>query len=142
MLPIGGGRLFPTDEAARKRWIDERTVKSDLTPSRIEALLGRYGTTADAVIAHIALAGEAMLPHVDGYSDAEIDWIARTEMIEHLADIVMRRTVLAITGRLSAAALEEISVVAARALNWDETRRAEEVEAVKVQLQTFNRVPL
>jgi glycerol-3-phosphate dehydrogenase len=89
---------------------------------------------------HIAQAGgETMLAHVDDYSDAEIEWIASNEMIKHLADIVMRRTTLAIEGRLSTASLEEVSAVAAKALNWDEARRREEVSAVTEQLQNFNR---
>jgi glycerol-3-phosphate dehydrogenase len=140
LLAIGGGRHFPTDAAARKQWIDKRIIRAGLTAARVETLLGRYGTTADAVLAHIAQAGgETMLAHVDDYSDAEIEWIASNEMIKHLADIVMRRTTLAIEGRLSTASLEEVSAVAAKALNWDEARRREEVSAVTGQLQNFNR---
>src|SRR5690606_24214483 len=59
MLPIGGGRGFPTDEAARRAWITERSTKSGLPAARIEALLARYGTTADAVLAHIHESGDA-----------------------------------------------------------------------------------
>lgn len=143
MLPIGGGREFPVDEGGRKRWISDRATSTGLAASRIEQLLGRYGTTADAVIAHIRSAGgETALAHVKDYSNAEIDWIARREMVERLADIVMRRTTLAIEGRLTCAALDEISTVAANALNWNEARRAEEVAAVKAQLQNFHRARL
>jgi glycerol-3-phosphate dehydrogenase len=143
MLPIGGGRGFPPDKAARKRWIDERAAGTGLAGDRIGVLLDRYGTTADAVIGHIAQAGgETMLAHVEGVSRDEIDWIARSEMVEHLADIVMRRTTLAIEGRLSAAGLEEISAVVANALDWDDARRAREVAAVRAQLSGFNRVRL
>lgn len=143
MLAIGAGRGFPPDDAARKRWVDVRAAKSRLSTSRIEALLGRYGTTADAVIAHImGMGGEAVLNHVEGYTDMEIDWIARNEMVENLADIVMRRTTLAIEGRLSAAALDEISGVAAAALGWGEARRKAEVNEVATRLAAFNRVRL
>jgi glycerol-3-phosphate dehydrogenase len=143
MLAIGGGRDFPSGEAARRQWVDARAAKSGLDPARVDVLLGRYGTTADAVIAGIPEAGgEIALAHMDGYSNIEIDWIARHEMVEHLADIVMRRTTLAIEGRLSAAALEEISRVAGAALNWDEARRQSEVAEVAGQLRDFNRVHL
>ena len=37
----------------------------------------------------------------------------------HLADIVMRRTTLAITGALTARDLDAIAAVAAAALGWD-----------------------
>lgn len=142
MLPIGGGRGFPTDEAARRAWITERSTKSGLPAARIEALLARYGTTADAVLAHIHESDDAPLADVEGYGRAEIDWIVRNEMIEHLADIVMRRTTLAIEGRLTAAGLEEISAVAAAVLGWDDGRRMQELAAVTRQLTAFNRVVL
>ncbi len=143
LLPIGGGHDYPTSDMARKRWIGERAARSDLAASRVETLLARYGTTADAVIDHVAKAGgEAALGHVNGYTDAEIDWIAKNEMVEHLADIVMRRTTLAIEGRLSAVALDEISKVAAVALDWDEARRSMEVADIANRLSTFNHVHL
>lgn len=143
MLAIGGGRDFPIDDATRKTWIAGRATSTGLAPQRIAVLLARYGTTADPVMNHICDgAGDAELTHVPGYSVAEIDWIARTEMVEHLADIVMRRTTLAIEGRLSAEALDEISRVAAAALGWSEEKRAEEVAAVSAHLQRFNRVHL
>jgi glycerol-3-phosphate dehydrogenase len=142
MLPIGGGRGFPVDEAARRAWVSQRSAKSGLSTARVDALLGRYGTTADAVLAHIAATGDVALAHVEGYGRAEIDWIARNEMVEHLADIVMRRTTLAIEGRLTAAGLDEIASVAAAALGWDEGRKGEEVAAVTMQLTAINRVGL
>ncbi|SOC36748.1 glycerol-3-phosphate dehydrogenase [Rhizobium subbaraonis] len=142
MLPIGGGRAFPVDEAARRSWVSERSGKSGLSAAGVDALLGRYGTTADAVLAHIAATGDAALTHVQGYGRAEIDWIARNEMVEHLADIVMRRTTLAIEGKLTAAGLDEIASVAAAALGWDEGRKAEEIAAVTTQLTAINRVGL
>lgn len=142
MLPIGGGRGFPVEEASRNAWIAGRAATSGLPASRIAELLGRYGTTADAILAHITSRGDAMLTHVEGYSRGEIDWIARHEMVEHVADIVLRRTTLAIEGKLTAAGVEEIAAVAAEALGWDADRRTEEVAAVTNQLTTVHRVNL
>ena len=142
MLAIGGGRDFPTDEAARQAWSSGRAVKSGLPAARVAALLGRYGTTADAVLAHIRENGDQPLTHIEGYGSAEIDWIARNEMVVHLADIAMRRTTLAIEGRLSAAGIEELSRIAARALGWDEERRIQEAGALTAQLAKVNRVSL
>ena len=142
MLPIGGGRGFPVDDAARRAWIAQRASESGLPAARIAALLARYGTTADAILAHIHERGDAPLSHVEDYGRAEIDWIARSEMIVHLADIVMRRTTLAIEGRLTEKGLEEIAAVAAGALGWDEARRAQEVAAVAGRLTAVNRVHL
>jgi glycerol-3-phosphate dehydrogenase len=142
MLPIGGGRDFPTGEAAHKAWIGRRAAESGLPASRIEALLARYGTTADAVLAHIRQVGDQPFVHVEGYGEGEIDWIVRNEMVGHLADIVMRRTTLAIEGKLTATGLDEIARVAAAALGWSEEKRAEELAAVTAHLTAFNRVSL
>jgi glycerol-3-phosphate dehydrogenase len=142
MLPIGGGRGFPADGKAREAWLSGRAGRSGLPVARVSALLARYGTTADAVLAHIAAVGDAPLAHVEGYGRAEIDWIARNEMVGHLADIVMRRTTLAIEGRLTAAGIEEIAGVAAAALGWSDERRGEEIAAVTAHLARFNRVAL
>ncbi|WPE23306.1 glycerol-3-phosphate dehydrogenase/oxidase [Shinella zoogloeoides] len=142
MLPIGGGRGFPVEAAERRAWISGRAAKSGLPEARVEALLARYGTTADAVLAHIKETGDVSLAHVEGYSRGEIDWIARNEMVEHLADIVMRRTTLAIEGRLTAEGLGEIAAIAAAALGWDEGRQADELAQVTRHLTAFNRVNL
>ncbi|MGV3553402.1 FAD-dependent oxidoreductase [Rhizobium sp.] len=143
MLPIGGGRDYPVDATARRRWVDAAVSRSGVSAGRAEALLNRYGTTADAVLAQIkANSGETPLAHLADYSDAEIDWIARNEMVEHLADIVMRRTTLAIEGKLNAGALEEIAAVAAKALAWDAARMAQEIASVTALLAGTHRVRL
>ncbi|MGB3876891.1 MAG: glycerol-3-phosphate dehydrogenase/oxidase [Shinella zoogloeoides] len=142
MLPIGGGRGFPVEAAERGAWISGRAAKSGLSEARVGALLARYGTTADNVLAHIKETGDVPLAHVEGYSRSEIDWIPRNEMVEHLADIVMRRTTLAIEGRLTAEGLGEIAAITAAALGWDEGRREDELAQVTRHLTAFNRVNL
>ena len=73
---------------------------------------------------------------------AEIDWIVRNEFVTHLADIVMRRTTLAITGRLHKSDIERIAEVAGDVLGWSAETRAAEIAAVEEHLQTVNRVRL
>ena len=67
---------------------------------------------------------EALLADTPDYTLAEIDWLARNESVVHLADIVMRRTVLAITGRLSRRALDQIADIVAAARAADMNLRA------------------
>jgi glycerol-3-phosphate dehydrogenase len=143
MRAIGGGRDFPAGPDARRNWVTAQATATGLPPARIEMLLDRYGTTATAVAAHAASRGrERMLDHVEDYSDAEIDWIARHEMVGRLDDIVMRRTTLAIEGRLSRTGLAEIAAVAGASLGWDDARRAGEVAAVAADLERIHRVAL
>jgi glycerol-3-phosphate dehydrogenase len=124
-LPIGGGRDFPVDAVG---WAADQSTRTGADVARVRTLLARYGTTAAAVAAHEG-ARPVMLPAADHYSEPEIDWIARSEQVVHLEDMVLRRTDLAITGCLTRPALERIADITARALGWDSARRDTEVEA-------------
>lgn len=139
--PIGGGRDFPTDAAARRAWIADAAQATGLAEARIDELLTRYGATARAIAAYEASFGnQERLPQASEYSVAEIDWITRNEFVTHLADIVMRRTTLAITGRLHKSDIERIAEVAGDVLGWSEETRAAEIAAVEEHLQSVNRV--
>ncbi|RUU02430.1 glycerol-3-phosphate dehydrogenase/oxidase [Mesorhizobium sp. USDA-HM6] len=138
-LAIGGGRDFPADAAARSRWISAVTAETGASPARAEILLDRYGTTAQAILAHEAGRRAEPLADAFDYTLAEIDWLARNARVVHLADIVMRRTVLAITGRLSRRDLEQIADTAATALAWNAERREKELEATSKELMERHR---
>jgi glycerol-3-phosphate dehydrogenase len=138
-LPIGGGRGFPADRAA---WLAALARDTGLPASRLDTLLARYGTTAGAIARHEAARGVAPLPDAADYSLAEIDWIVRNEQVARLADIVMRRTTLAITGTLTARDLATIAGVAASALGWDAGRTEAEIAATTTELTDKNRLAL
>jgi glycerol-3-phosphate dehydrogenase len=138
-LPIGGGRDFPADRA---RWLADAARATGLREARIDALLSRYGTTALAVARHEAAAGDRRLPDAADYTLAEIDFIARRERVVHLADIVMRRTTLAITGALTGRGLDAIAAAVATAMGWDADRTAREIAAATEKLTTRHRLNL
>lgn len=138
-LPIGGGHDYPSDNVARDRWIAELARETGLSETRLGILLQRYGTTAVHVARHEANWQKAdRLTDSDSYSLAEIDWIARNEMAVHLGDIVMRRTTLAIEGKLTQADLEKIGDVTAAALGWDAARQADEISELAKRLTEIN----
>ncbi|TIQ67655.1 MAG: glycerol-3-phosphate dehydrogenase, partial [Mesorhizobium sp.] len=66
------------------------------------------------------------------------DYIIRNEFVEHLADIVMRRTTLAIGGSLTMSDLKQIAVIAGRARNWGPQRMSDELDAAVAQLSDRN----
>jgi glycerol-3-phosphate dehydrogenase len=138
-LPIGGGRDFPADRA---RWLADAGRDAGLSEARLDTLLARYGTTARAIARHEAPFGDARLPDAADYSRAEIDWIARNERVERLADIAMRRTTLAVTGALTARGLDAIATIAGDALGWSAGRTAREVAAATSELSQRNRLQL
>lgn len=142
-LPIGGGRGFPANEAARRAWIERAARETDASPERAAKMLARYGTKARAVLAHEATSPlKSPLEDAPGYTQGEIDWIVRHENIERLDDIVMRRTTLAITGVLTRRDLETIAKIAADARGWDAVRQAEEIERTVTLLGERHRLRL
>lgn len=136
-MPIGGGRDFPANAAARADWLAEAQQATGAGEGRLDQLLSRYGTRA-AQIAKWAPNDEGRLQDSEGYGKAEIDYIARNEFVGHLADIVMRRSTLAIGGSLTSRDLQEIAAIAGRALAWSAERLAREVEAAVVELEGRN----
>jgi len=107
--------------------------------ARLDLLLSRYGTKALPIARHqSASSNEDRLPDSHDYSVSEIDYIARSEFVEHLADIVMRRTTLAISGSLTTGDLQQIALIAGRALGWNAQRISEEIDAVVTQLNGTN----
>jgi glycerol-3-phosphate dehydrogenase len=140
-MPIGGGKGFPTDPAARAKWLAETASASGADVGSLDILLTRYGTRAAQIANHRGGSNaEDHLPDSTRYTAAEIDYIARNEFVEHLADVVMRRTTLAISGSLSRNDLQQIAAISGRALGWDPRRVSEEFAAVVLELSERNLV--
>ncbi len=137
-LPIGGGRHFPTDETARRGWIASVRRDTGCEAERASQLLDRYGTTARAILGAEG-ASPARLIDAPEVSVQELDWIVRNERVVHLDDLVMRRTALAITGRLTLRDLSTVRGVAAAALGWDEVRKTAELSATCERLEQVHR---
>ncbi|SFA83029.1 glycerol-3-phosphate dehydrogenase [Rhizobium sp. NFR07] len=138
-LAIGGGKDFPTSEQARSEWARELAGRTGVSVERAEELLRRYGTTAAALLSGASThSDDERLSGAPDYSFREIDWIVRNEMVVHLSDVVLRRTTLAIEGRLTLAGLREIAGIAGAALSWDAGRVAAEIEDVVTQLDRFH----
>ncbi|MEV5072335.1 glycerol-3-phosphate dehydrogenase/oxidase [Microbacterium sp. LMI12-1-1.1] len=125
-VPIGGGRGFPTTERARQQWITAHAV--DVPAARVATLLDRYGTVAEAVVDAIAADPEdAPLEHLPGYSSGELRHLAATEDVEHLDDVLLRRTSIAFIGAATDEAVAEVAAAIAPVLDWDAARSAVEV---------------
>nr|WP_308468858.1 glycerol-3-phosphate dehydrogenase/oxidase [Glaciibacter superstes] len=136
-LPIGGGVGFPTTDAAHAVWIAAHA--DEIGRERAEQLLARYGTKAAAVIeASVGWDGgmlpDAPLTHAPDFGVREVGHIVRAEHVVHLTDLVLRRTNLAFTGRVTRALLEELASVAGGVLGWNEAIREVEIETTTLLL--------
>ncbi|WEX74894.1 glycerol-3-phosphate dehydrogenase/oxidase [Sinorhizobium numidicum] len=119
---FGGGRAFPKD---RSGWIRALSESTGLPPDRAATLFERYGTDAEDVVRFTAAGPDNLLPHA-AYSARELLYLIHTEAVEHLDDLLLRRTTLAITGELSLAMAEVALELLAAEKEWPEPRKAEE----------------
>jgi glycerol-3-phosphate dehydrogenase len=127
-LPIGGGRDFPREPAARDAWIQEVAQESGLPPRRLDVLLERYGTRARDLAAFLAKNGDEPLPSAPDYSRQEVAHLAQGEAVVHLDDLVLRRTLIGKLGRLTPELARELAAAAGGALGWDAQRQRQEAQ--------------
>jgi glycerol-3-phosphate dehydrogenase len=133
---IGGGHDFPRTTSDRAAWISELATRCGVPAERTEILLSRYGTTA-SVIAEFCSSTHASvhdgshdkpLASEPSYTVREIQYLCEHEAVTHLADLLFRRTTIAISGQLTGAVLDEIAAIAARVLGWDSIRTQLEIK--------------
>ena len=137
--PIGGGAGFPTGRAARRLWVAKHGAQHD--PRTIETMLDRYGTRATEVLAALPTSPTPLAAHPE-YFREELAFLARSEHVVHLDDLLLRRTSLAFRGGLTAETLTEISAAVSDALDWDAQMQLEEVERATAKLRDAHRVTL
>ncbi len=115
-LAIGGGRNYPRDEAGF-------ATEASKLGKRGRQLLERYGSKA----ATFAAVDDTALASLPSYSRGEIAVICKQENVRRLADVVLRRTAIAMEGLLTSAVIAETGLIAAEALGWDKKRAQAEM---------------
>ncbi|QIO54959.1 glycerol-3-phosphate dehydrogenase/oxidase [Rhizobium leguminosarum] len=121
-LPIGGGRAFPASVAI---WLTQMAASKGLSIRRMAELFARHGTDAEAVGDFIAAGPDAVLPHA-GYSVRELQFLIRGEAVEHLDDLLLRRTTLAVSGELSLGMMDAVLDLLAQEKRWTLAHRTRE----------------
>jgi glycerol-3-phosphate dehydrogenase len=139
-MPIGGGKGFPMAARERTQWIMSIASKYGLPAERVEVLLDRYGTIAEKIAAFINAGEDAPLQHMPDYSQREVLYITRFEKTMTLQDFVLRRSLLAMLGKISVPLLAEIGDIMGNELGWNETDRQRAVDQTMRRLQIRNLV--
>jgi len=127
-LPIGGGRGFARSPDERKKQIEGLAAWTGLDRQRLEILYDRYGSRAEAAANFIKRGSDESLASVPGYSRREIAFLTLNEKILHLDDLILRRTMLAMLGRLTKAGLDELADVVGEVLGWTGEQKNAEVQ--------------
>ena len=127
-MPIGGGRGFSTDENERKRQIEGFAAWTGLEKERLQVLYSRYGSRTEAVATFMKRAEDEPLKTLPAYTRREIMFLAQYEKISRLDDLLLRRTMLAMLGRLTKEIVLETADVLGDALGWSNEQKNAEAE--------------
>lgn len=123
-LAIGGGKNYPATSAAREAWFGARSLLA--SRDRLEVLLRRYGTRADAVLEAIG-PNDPTLEGSSELSAAELLYLARNEYVGMLSDVFIRRTSLAFRGLVTGELMREVAAALAPEVGWDQDETERQV---------------
>lgn len=125
-LPIGGGRGYPRDAAELKRQVESLSAWTGVSRERVQLLFERYGTRAEAIATYMNGGTDFLIKSLPDYSYREIAYLALHERIVHLDDLLLRRSMLAMLGRLTREMVEELANTLGNILGWDAAQKKAE----------------
>jgi glycerol-3-phosphate dehydrogenase len=141
-LPIGGGRGYPRDPAEIRRQIESLSAWTGVTRERLKVLFERYGTRAEAIATYMNGGTDFILRSLPDYSLRELTFLVQYEKICHLDDFVLRRSMLAMLGRVRREMIEELAGALGNSLGWSKEQKAAEVARTLVILSERHGVRL
>lgn len=126
-LPIGGGRGYPREAAEVRRQIESLSAWTGVGRERLKALFERYGSRAEAVATFMNGGTDQILTTLPDYTRRELHFLVQHEKILHLDDFLLRRSMLAMLGRVRREMVEELADLFTNFLGWNPEQRNAEV---------------
>lgn len=133
-MTIGGGEGFSEDLVAGL------AASRGLDADRAAHLVDLYGARA-AAVADFCGPDDRRLPGVQ-MTEGEVTWAVRNEQALHLADVLQRRSPLAIRGLLSLPLVAATARVMGAEIGWSDTRTEAEITRFLGDLATWHGVDL
>jgi glycerol-3-phosphate dehydrogenase len=134
-LPIGGGAGFSV------QLTEDLVTQHGLTPARAAHLADLYGAKAASVAAFCAGRDDRPLPGAV-LTEGEVAWFIHHEQAQHLADVLQRRSPVAIHGELSLELITATARVMARECGWTEPQTQTEIDGFLSDLEKYHGVRL
>ena len=132
-LAIGGGRDYPHDEVELKRQIEGLAAWTGVSQEKLKTLFERYGSRTEVIATFINQGTDFALKTIPDYSRREIMFLIQHEKIQHLDDFILRRSLLAMLGRITRDTVEELAGVFADDLGWSaEQKKAEALRTLSI----------
>jgi glycerol-3-phosphate dehydrogenase len=114
---IGGGDSYPSGVADEAALLEGLVRDFGVSAARAEHALDHYGTHASRVLDFCRAITDAPLG-AGQYTEAELRYLIRFESARSHADLLQRRTSLAITGALSSAAISRATAILSEEVHW------------------------
>lgn len=127
-VPIGGGRGYPRTEEERAKYLSGLAAWTGLSKERLETLFGRYGTRVETMAEFMKREADAPLASLPEYSKREVIFLAQYEKVKHLDDLILRRTMIGMLGKLTRNGLIELAEILEESLGWTMEQKNAEVE--------------
>ena len=126
-LPIGGGRGYPRSESDLKQQIESLSAWTGVSRERLKGLFERYGSRAEAIATFMNGGTDQILLSLPDYSRRELTFLIQHEKIVHLDDFLLRRSMLAMLGRVTREMIDDLAGIFSNVLGWDAKQRESEV---------------
>ncbi len=126
-LPIGGGRGYPREPAELNRQIESLSAWTGVARERLKVLFERYGTRAETIATYMNGGTDFIVKTLPDFTLREILFLVQREKICHLDDFLLRRSTLALLGRVTREMIEELARVVGNVLGWNEEQKLAEV---------------
>ncbi|MFN8410976.1 MAG: glycerol-3-phosphate dehydrogenase/oxidase [Anaerolineales bacterium] len=127
-LSIGGGRGFAANANEYARQLDGFAAWTGLSKDRLQTLYARYGSRVEAIANFIKQSNDEPLKSLPDYTKREIAFLTQHEKVRHLDDVILRRAMLAMLGRLTRESIDELVDVVGASLNWTADQKTNEVK--------------
>jgi glycerol-3-phosphate dehydrogenase len=141
-MPIGGGHQFSGDAVVLNALLAVLVKAYQISESRAKLLVERYGSKAPIVARFCNDHADQTIPSFSTYTVKEIEYLTQNEMVEHVQDILLRRTNLAISGEVTKAMVKEIAAIVGSVLGWSKKQISAEAALATRQLVDLHHVDM
>jgi glycerol-3-phosphate dehydrogenase len=117
-LHIGGGKNYPGSEQQVNEYISRLAKKTNTDETIIKALFNRYGTLAEKMLMQNGDYQIKVLDQHNLITENEVVYLAQTEKIVHLDDLILRRSSIGWTGQVNPENLVAIAKVVGVTHGW------------------------
>ncbi|MGR5286437.1 FAD-dependent oxidoreductase [Vibrio maritimus] len=140
---IGGGSSYPVTDSSKVAYLTSLTERHPQYSERqIETWFQRYGTVCESLLDALQGTEDKALSSLNDYTQGELKFILEREYVSTTLDVLLRRTSIAIEGKLTAESFEEISNLVADHFSWSQSERDKDRAQSKQVLLDFHGVEL